>query len=135
MKIITRMVEDELYEASNSYGNSVSIDMRKSPLKIGQSPVELLLSSLAACGAVDIVSMLKKRRKTIDDFVIETEGVRRVETPRGFTHIHCKYVITSSDVDENEFYKIAKLSLEKYCSVNASLKSEITFSVHINRPN
>jgi len=134
MKIITQMLEDELYEASNAYGNKVSIDMRKNPAKKGQSPVELLLSSLAACGAIDIVIMLKKRKKTIQAFTIETEGVRQAETPRYLTSIHCKYIIVSPDVTEEELYKAAKLSLEKYCSVGASLKSEITFSVEIIRP-
>lgn len=134
MKIITRMLEDELYEASNAYGNKVMIDMRKSPLKQGQSPVELLLSSLAACGAIDIVVMLKKRRKTIVAFSIDTEGIRRAETPRSFTSIHCIYRITSPDVTEEELTKTARLSLEKYCSVAASLKAEITFSVEIMRP-
>lgn len=134
MKIITRMLEDELYEASNAYGNKVSIDMRKSPAKEGQSPVELLLSSLAACSAIDIVIMLKKRKKTIQAFTIETEGVRREEMPRSLISIHCKYAITSPDATTEEALKTAKLSLEKYCSVGTSLKSEITFSVEIIRP-
>ena len=134
MKIITQMIDDELYEASNSYGNKVSIDMRTPPLKQGQSPVELLLSSLAACGAVDIVVMLKKRKKTIIDFSIETEGVRHEKTPRYFTSIHLKYRITSPDVQMEELNKTARLSLEKYCSVASSLKAEITFSAEIIRP-
>ncbi|MDH4089127.1 MAG: OsmC family protein [Cyclobacteriaceae bacterium] len=134
MKIITRMMEDELYEASNLYGNKVSIDMRKSPEKKGQSPVELVLSSLAACGAVDIVTMLKKRKKTIHEFTIETDAIRQQWTPRWLTHIHCKYCITSPDVTQEELLKITKLSIEKYCSVASSLKSEITFSVEISRP-
>jgi len=134
MKIITQMINDELYEASNSYGNKVSIDMRTPPLKRGQSPVELLLSSLAACGAIDIVVMLKKRKKTILDFSIETEGVRNDTTPRYFTTIHLKYRITSPDVQTEELNKTARLSLEKYCSVASSLKSEITFSTEIIRP-
>lgn len=134
MKMVTRMLEDELFEASNVYGNTVSIDMRKSPYKQGQSPVELLVSSLAACGAVDIVMMLKKRRKSIQAFTIETEAKRANGTPRLLTHIHCKYCITSTDVTAEELHKIAKLSLEKYCSVGATLKSEITFSVDITRP-
>jgi putative redox protein len=108
--------------------------MRKPPLKQGQSPVELLLSSLAACGAIDIVVMLKKRKKTILDFSIETEGVRTETTPRYFTSIHLKYRITSPDVQMEELNKTARLSLEKYCSVASSLKSEITFSAEIVRP-
>jgi putative redox protein len=134
MKIITRMVEDELFEASNAYGNTVSIDMRKKPLKTGQSPVELVLSSLAACGAVDIVVMLKKRKKTIQAFSIETEAARREIPPRALTEIHCQYTVTSPDVTETELLKCARLSIEKYCSVAASLKAEITLSARIIRP-
>ena len=134
MKIITRMIEDELYEASNNYGNKVLIDMREHGIKQSQSPVEMVLSSVAACGAIDIVVMLKKRRKQIVDFHIETEGTRNAEPPRWLTAIHCKYIMTSPDVTEEEFDKVARLSLEKYCSVAASLKSEITFSVEIIRP-
>lgn len=134
MKIITRMIADEVYEAVNENGNTVRIDMQPAEHKKGQSPVELLLSALAGCGAVDIVSMLKKRKKTIQTFLIETTGTRHETTPRYFTHIHCKYIITSPDVNEEETTKVAALALEKYCTVAASLKSEVTFSVKINRP-
>jgi putative redox protein len=127
------MLEDELYEARNDHGNSVMIDMREKSLKQHQSPVELLLSSLAGCGAVDIVVILKKRKKTITKMQIETTGVRKDETPRSFTKIHCKFIVTSPDVTKEELYKTAHLSLEKYCSVAATLRAEITFSVEVLR--
>ena len=65
MRIVTTMIEDEVYESINENGNTLSIDMRTPALKKAQSPAEMLLSALAACGAVDIVMMLKKRRKSI----------------------------------------------------------------------
>ncbi len=133
MKIITRMLEDEVYEASNASGHSITIDMREASIKKNQSPVELLLSSLSACGGVDIVLILKKRKKTITDFIIETTGIRKDDAPRRFTDIHCKYIITSPDVSEDELNKVAALSLEKYCSVAATLTSKITFSVEVKR--
>ena len=68
MRIVTTMIEDEVYESINENGNTLQIDMRTPELKKAQSPPEILLSSLAACGAVDIVMMLKKRRKTIVKF-------------------------------------------------------------------
>lgn len=133
MKIIARMLEDEVYEAHNEAGHKITMDMREASLKQNQSPPELLLSSLAGCGAVDIVIMLKKRKKTIHDFVIETVGVRRDEQPRKFLEIHCKYILTSPDVEVEEFEKFAKLSLEKYCTVAATLNSKITFTTEIKR--
>jgi putative redox protein len=133
MKIVTTMVEEEVYEAINENGNRLSIDMRNAELKKAQSPTELLLSAVAACGAVDIVMMLKKRRKTIQKFTIETTGQRREDHPRSFTNIHCKYILESPDVNEEEFSKAAALSLEKYCSVATSLKSTVTHEVEIIR--
>lgn len=133
MKTTTRMLADEVYEAANENGNKVMIDMRKIEERKSQSPTELLLSALAGCSAVDIVLMLKKRKKKVKEFTIETEGTRRAETPRYFVEIHCHYVVTSPDVTEEELHKTAKLSLEKYCSVASSLKSKITFSVEVRR--
>ncbi len=134
MKIVTTMVEDEVYASVNENGNQLQLDMRKPDLKKGHSPTEALLSAVAACGAVDIVMMLKKRKKTIVDFKIETTGVRREEHPRSFTSVHCKYILTSPDVNEEEFNKVAALSLEKYCSVASSLNSKVTHEVGIIRP-
>lgn len=127
------MLEDEVYEAFNEAGHTIMMDMREASQKQNQSPPELLLSSLAGCGAVDIVIMLKKRRKTVLDFTIETVGVRRDEQPRKFLEIHCKYILTSPDVEKEEFEKFAKLSLEKYCTVAATLNSKITFTTEIKR--
>lgn len=134
MKITTRMIEEELYESVTADGIIDTIDMRALPAKKSMSPVESLLSALAACGAVDIVVMLRKRRKEVQSFTIETEGVRRDVPPRSFTSIHCKYIIVSPDVTEDELNKTARLSLEKYCSVADSLKATITFSVEVKRP-
>ena len=129
------MLAEDLYEAVNPKGNKVSIDMRKLDDKAGLSPTELLLSALAGCGAIDIVIMLKKRKKSIDEFVIETDGTRMETPPRYFSKIHCKYIVTSRDVTEEELYKTAGLALEKYCSVASSIKSEITYSVEVIRSN
>jgi len=134
MKIITRMLEEEVYEASNVHGQSVTIDMREAAVKEHQSPPELLLSALAGCGAVDIIAILKKRKKNIIDFTIETTGIRREEQPRKFLDIHCKFSITSPDVTEEELTKTAHLSIEKYCTVAASLNSHIHITVEVKRP-
>lgn len=134
MKSITTMVEDEVYTSINELGHEVKIDMRSADLKKNQSPVELLLSAVGACGAVDITLMLKKRKKTIVKFVTETEGTRRDEHPKSFTKVHCHYKITSPDVTEDELLKIATLSIEKYCSVADSLKVKVTLSVEVVKP-
>jgi len=127
------MIEPELYESVSEGNNKVSIDMRPEGTKTGQSPPELLLSALSGCVAVDVVIMLQKRRKTISRFDITVDGTRQEETPRYFTKIHSHYLVTSPDVEVEELQKITALALEKYCSVGASLRSELTFTVEVQR--
>jgi putative redox protein len=134
MKIVTRMVADEIFESVNDNGNTVTIDMRKREEKKAMSPTELVLSAVAGCGAVDIVVMLKKRKKTILSFIIDSDGTRNEDIPHYFTKIHCEYIVTSPDVTEEELHRSAALALEKYCSVASSLKAAITFSVKVIRP-
>ncbi len=134
MKIVTKQLIEEVFEATNDNGNKVTVDMRKREDKKHLSPTELVLSALASCAGVDIAVMLKKRKKTVQAFVIETDGTRREEAPKYFTKIHCKFIITSPDVSEDEVQKSANLTLEKYCSVASSLKADITFSVEVIRP-
>ena len=66
----------------NENENKVEIDMRSASEKEHQSPTELLLSGLGACAAVEIVSMIKKRRKTFVDLKAEISGERREEHPK-----------------------------------------------------
>ena len=133
MKIITRMIDDDLFESSTEAGSLVRIDMRKASGKTGQSPVEILQSALAACAGVEVAGMMKKRRRTVDGLRVEVTCVRNEVTPRWLKEIHCKYILTSPDATSDEVEKVTRLALEKYCSVASSLKSVITFSVEIER--
>ncbi|HMP98370.1 MAG TPA: OsmC family protein [Cyclobacteriaceae bacterium] len=131
MKVKSRIIEDEVYESVNENGNTALIDMRSAELKQNQSPVEMLLSALNACAAVDVVLMLRKKRKTIKNLEIEADGERNEEPPRYFKKIHCHFVLESPDTSKEDLYKVTKLAVEKYCSVASSLKSEVTFSVEV----
>lgn len=131
--VTVRMKADYEYVASNLQGNQVDIDMYDAPNKKAQSPMDLLLSALGGCSAIDAVLMMKKKRKTIEDFFIEVEGTRNDGIPSYYTHIHMKFVLVSPDAKEEEFAKVVALSVDKYCSVASSLKSEITYSSEVKR--
>ncbi len=133
MKVELSYKGDEEFTTVNETGNTVEIDMLPADQKQHQSPTQLLLSALSACAAVDIVSMVKKRRKTFVDLKAETTGERRDEHPRGFTKIHMKYIITSPDLTQEEADRIVDLATTKYCSVAASISADQTHSVEIIR--
>ena len=133
MKVEVNYKGDREFSAVNETGNRVEIDMLPASEKKHHSPMQLLLSAVGACAALDIVEMIKKRRKTFVDLKGEVEGERREEHPQGFTKIHIKYIITSPDLTEEEAERIVDLATTKYCSVAASIGSEQTHSFEIVR--
>ena len=124
MKVTLEYRSDQEYRSINASGNIVDIDMFPEN-KQAQSPTELLLSGVVACAAVDIVSMIRKKRKTLVGFTGSAEGARRDEHPRKFVKIHVHYDLTSPDLNDEEAGKIITLAVEKYCSVAASLDPDI----------
>ncbi|MEQ9426146.1 MAG: OsmC family protein [Cyclobacteriaceae bacterium] len=136
VKTTVNYKDDYEYEGVNASNNKVSIDMYDRDDKKALSPTEMLLTSVAACAMVDIALMLKKRRKTVIDFKADTSGERKEEHPRAFTDIHVKFIVTSPDVNEEELRKIIDLSVDKYCSVAATLKggTNLTHSFEIKKP-
>lgn len=136
MKVTLGYKDEEEYYAVNEQGNRIEIDMHAPEEKQAMSPMQLLLSGVVACAAVDLVKMVKKRRKTLVDFSGEAEGNRRDEFPKKFTDVHVKFIFTSPDLEEEEAAKLVDLAVEKYCSVAATINesTKLTHSFEIVRP-
>jgi putative redox protein len=93
--------------------------------RAGTSPVELLLVAGASCTAADIVGILEKMRVRLESLDIEVAGTRRDEHPRRVTAIHYRFTVRGEGADETKVRRAVDLSLEKYCSVHASLATDI----------
>lgn len=96
----------------------------------GPSPMQALLVSLAACSAMDVVSILEKKRQKVASYSVVAEGERPPagEFPRGFTKIVMRHTLTGEDIDPLAVERAVQLSDEKYCSVAASLKAGVQIS-------
>ena len=86
------------------------------------TPMELLLVALGGCTAVDVVSILKKKRQQVSDYRVEVRGTRRDEHPRAFTRIEVRHVVSGRGVSEAAVASAVELSETKYCSVAATLR-------------
>ena len=95
------------------------------------SPVELLLLSAATCSAADVVGILQKQRVDLQALDVVVSGTRRDEYPRRFTAIHLRFTVRGVGVDEAKARRAVDLSLEKYCSVMASLAPDIRVSYDV----
>ncbi len=91
----------------------------------GVSPVEALLSAAAACSAMDVISILRKKQQTVTGYRIEVSGERAPEGewPRPFLSITIKHVVSGENLDEAAVARSVQLSDEKYCAVIATLRA------------
>jgi putative redox protein len=86
------------------------------------TPMELLLVALGGCTAVDVISILKKKREQVTDYRVEVRGTRREEHPRAFTRMEVRHVVRGRGVSEKAVASAIELSETKYCSVAATLR-------------
>lgn len=93
--------------------------------RVATSPVEMLLLSAATCTASDIVIILQKQRVGLESLDIEVTGTRRDEEPRRFTALAFHFRVRGTGADEAKVRRAIDLSIEKYCSVIASLAPDI----------
>ncbi|GGA81695.1 OsmC family protein [Ornithinibacillus halotolerans] len=97
----------------------------------GARPTELLLSAVAGCTGIDIVSILTKMRHTPTSFQMNIAGDRADDHPKKFTKITIHYAI-EGDIPEDKVIRAIELSMDKYCSVSHSLSAEITATYSLN---
>ena len=95
-------------------------------------PMEMLLMGLMGCTAMDVVSVLKKKRQDLQQFNIFATSERATEHPRFYTKIHLEYV-AYGDVDTAALERAVQLSEEKYCGAIATVrgKTEVTSSFRV----
>jgi putative redox protein len=123
---------DEFFIGTTPSGHAQAIDT-KGDRKSAPTPLEMLLVSVAACTAADVVSILEKKRQVVTDYRVEISGERREEHPRAFTKFHIHHIVCGRDVSEQSVAQAVELSNTKYCSVAATVRptAEITTSFEI----
>ncbi len=88
----------------------------------GASPMELLMLSLAGCTAMDVISILRKKRQNVTGFQIRIHGDRADSHPKVFTDFELEYIVRGVGIDPQAVERSIQLSVENYCSVHAMLE-------------
>lgn len=132
---LNRIKSPFVMELTNESGDKCVMDANPSigGTGAGFRPMELLAGSLAGCVSIDVLNILKKQRIELVNYSIEIEAKRKVGIPSPFENIHLNFEF-NGDVLEEKIRKIIDLTLEKYCSVSASLDKaiQISYSIKIN---
>lgn len=133
---LERVKGDFGFEAKDQLGHVITIDssLENGGDNFGVRPMQTLLMGLGGCSGIDIVSILKKQRQTIDAFKMQITGEREQgKEPSLWKKIHIVFHL-SGQVDEEKAKKACALSVDKYCSVAETLRragAEITWEVNV----
>src|SRR5580698_3779382 len=134
---LSRVEGDFGFEAKDAYGHTARMD--SSPETGGQDfgirPMQMLLMGLGGCSGIDIVSILKKQRQTVDSFRMIIDGDReKGKDPTLWAMVHVTFEL-KGQIDPDKAKKACELSMDKYCSVAATLREahcKLTWEVTVN---
>ncbi len=87
------------------------------------SPVETLCVSLAACSAMDVISIALKKRQQVTRYEVLVSANQRDEYPQIITRADVTHVVEGPMVEEAAIRRAIELSATKYCPVNAMLSA------------
>jgi putative redox protein len=136
MKIELNRLNDGFHlEAVNEQGKTVHLDA--SPdiggTNQGMRPMQMLLSAMGGCSAIDVINILKKQKEPLRDIKITVTGEREKDAvPSLFVEVHAHFRLYG-DIDHDKASRAISLSVDKYCSVAKTMshKAKITHSFEI----
>ena len=101
-------------------------------------PMELIALGLAGCTAMDVISILHKKRQGVTSFEVKVDAARANEHPKVFTSAVIRYVVTGKNIDETALMRAIELSVVKYCPVQAMLANafpmELQYEIYEDGP-
>ncbi len=133
---LSRVFGDYGFEANDEFGHVVKMDSstESGGQNYGVRPMQMLLMGLAGCSAIDVIAILKKQRQDIKDYKMVVNGERQAGIePSLWKTITIEFNLMG-DIDEDKAAKAVELSMNKYCSVAATLVNagaNITWKVNI----
>lgn len=133
---IDRVEGDFGFQARDASGHLMRLDTSAETggNDFGVRPMQTLLMALGGCSGIDVVSILKKQRQTVEGFNMVIEGEREAgKEPSLWKTISVVFELKGS-IDPDKAKKACELSMEKYCSVAETLRragAQITWEVRV----
>ena len=121
-RVMLRWAGGQAFDSGRPDGPTLRVDGTGAS---GQSPVDLVLSALASCAAIDVVEILAKRRTPVERLEIDVAGARVETIPRRLRHVMLEFRIDGAGIERVHAERAIGLSIEKYCSVRDSLARDI----------
>ena len=126
---VARLSGDDLrFIGSTGGGHTVVMDSASGGS--APRPAELLLLAAAGCTAMDVASILRKKRQAFTGYEVRVAGDQRDEPhPHVFEELRLIHVV-EGPVDPEALRRAIELSATRYCTVSAQLASGVATIHH-----
>ena len=94
------------------------IHMKSTADEEGASPMSILLAGVAGCTAMDVLSIVKKKRQPVENMEIEIVGQRADKAPMVYTEVDITYIFYGNNIEPSALERAIELSQTKYCSAS-----------------
>lgn len=144
MLLITKIINKMIHSVKTSWQGNMQFDavvnghtikMDAMPESggndIGPRPKELMLSALAGCTAMDVISILKKMRVEPDKFNVNVEAEITEEHPKHYEKMKLVYEFHGKNLPMDKLEKAVELSQERYCGVSFMYRKMMELSHEI----
>lgn len=123
MEAKVSLVKDMTFEGTATSGYKLNMDADETAggHNRGFRPMELLLVGFGGCSGMDVISILRKKRQQVSGLETVVRGEKSDGYPKVFKTVHIEYIVKGRGVQKEAVERAVGLSLEKYCSVGATL--------------
>lgn len=117
------LVEGMQFKGSATSGHTLLMDADDAAggKNKGFRPMELLLVGFGGCSGMDVISILRKKKQQVAGLEINVKGEKTDSYPQVYREIHIEYVVKGKGIQKEAVERAIALSLDKYCSVGATL--------------
>jgi len=112
-------------------GNSPCVTLDNPDGKTGPTPMEMVLMGIAGCTAMDVISIMRKKRAHVTGFQVHITGERAEDHPKRYTKILIEYVLEGRSLSPRDVERSIELSATRYCSAMGSIRAPVETSYRI----
>lgn len=134
--VTTKWTQKSQFDSDNPSGHHLTMfdKSQDNGDVVGFAPKALMLSSLAGCSGLDVVSLLEKMRAEVAQFHIEVTAELTDEHPKFYNKVKVDYHFTDAELQPDKIQKAVNLSVTKYCGVMEMFRkfADVDTEIHLH---